>query len=412
MGWERKRGKLEEFNAALRGDARALRQRRRRRRRGCRASKYVITLDSDTQLPRDAARAAGGHAGPPAEPAALRRASAAGSPRATASCSRASASRMPSAQRSRFARLFAGDPGIDPYTRAVSDVYQDLFGEGSFVGKGIYDVDAVRAGARRAAAREPHPQPRPARGRATRARGWSATSRLFEDYPVDVRRRREPAPPLDPRRLADRAAGSRGRVPGRRAAGRSRTRISALSRGRSSTTCGAAWCRSRCCALLARRLGDRRRGAARDAGRASALLRAARRCSRRGAALAAPPERAAARARTCATSRRTLARQLAARGVRARLPAVRRLHRLRRDRCAPRARAVHRAPAARVADRERRAAQRAHRPRRHLSGRCGSRRCAALAALRPLARRRRGALAVAAPVLVALAARAAPSPGG
>ena len=41
-----------------------------------------------------------------------------------------------------FARLFAGEPGIDPYTRAVSDVYQDLFGEGSFIGKGIYDVDA------------------------------------------------------------------------------------------------------------------------------------------------------------------------------------------------------------------------------------------------------------------------------
>ena len=44
--------------------------------------------------------------------------------------------------RSRYARLFGGEPGIDPYTRAVSDVYQDLFGEGSFIGKGIYDVDA------------------------------------------------------------------------------------------------------------------------------------------------------------------------------------------------------------------------------------------------------------------------------
>ena len=46
------------------------------------------------------------------------------------------------AQRSEFARLHSGDAGIDPYTRAVSDVYQDVFGEGSFVGKGIYDVDA------------------------------------------------------------------------------------------------------------------------------------------------------------------------------------------------------------------------------------------------------------------------------
>ncbi len=49
---------------------------------------------------------------------------------------------LPSAQRSRFVQLFAGDPGVDPYTRVVSDVYQDLFGEGSFIGKGIYDVDS------------------------------------------------------------------------------------------------------------------------------------------------------------------------------------------------------------------------------------------------------------------------------
>src|SRR6185503_5806846 len=51
---------------------------------------------------------------------------------------------VPSAARSHFARLFAGDSGIDPYTRAVADVYQDVFDEGSFVGKGIYDVDAFR----------------------------------------------------------------------------------------------------------------------------------------------------------------------------------------------------------------------------------------------------------------------------
>jgi cellobiose phosphorylase len=50
---------------------------------------------------------------------------------------------LPSANRSGYARLHAGEPGIDPYTRAVSDVYQDLFGEGSFIGKGIYDVDAL-----------------------------------------------------------------------------------------------------------------------------------------------------------------------------------------------------------------------------------------------------------------------------
>jgi cyclic beta-1,2-glucan synthetase len=51
---------------------------------------------------------------------------------------------LPSARRSWFVRLFAGDAGIDPYTREVSDVYQDVFREGSFIGKGIYDVDAFQ----------------------------------------------------------------------------------------------------------------------------------------------------------------------------------------------------------------------------------------------------------------------------
>src|SRR6185437_15976946 len=49
---------------------------------------------------------------------------------------------LPSSARSRYAQLYGSDAGIDPYTRMVSDVYQDLFGEGSFIGKGIYDVDA------------------------------------------------------------------------------------------------------------------------------------------------------------------------------------------------------------------------------------------------------------------------------
>ena len=49
---------------------------------------------------------------------------------------------LPGTNRSRYARLYGSEPGIDPYTRAVSDVYQDLFHEGSFIGKGIYEVDA------------------------------------------------------------------------------------------------------------------------------------------------------------------------------------------------------------------------------------------------------------------------------
>ena len=49
---------------------------------------------------------------------------------------------LPGTNRSIYAKLFGTEPGIDPYTKAISDVYQDLFGEGSFIGKGIYDVDA------------------------------------------------------------------------------------------------------------------------------------------------------------------------------------------------------------------------------------------------------------------------------
>ena len=144
MGDERKRGKLAALNALIcreRRRAAALRDDRRRRRPACAASRYVITLDADTDLPRDAARELVGDDGAPAQPAALRRAARARhsgygilQPRVAAS--------LAGANRSRFARLFGGEPGIDPYTRTVSDAYQDAFGEGSFVGKGIYDVEA------------------------------------------------------------------------------------------------------------------------------------------------------------------------------------------------------------------------------------------------------------------------------
>ena len=64
-----------------------------------------------------------------------------------------------------FQRVFSSMSGIDPYAAAVSDVYQDLFGEGSYTGKGIYDVDAFEAAL---AGRVPEldaAQPRPVRGR-------------------------------------------------------------------------------------------------------------------------------------------------------------------------------------------------------------------------------------------------------
>ncbi|MGB8885022.1 MAG: cyclic beta 1-2 glucan synthetase, partial [Azonexus sp.] len=103
--------------------------------------RYVITLDTDTQLPRDAARQfVGAMAHPLNRPqydeTQGRVVSGYGilQPRVAVS--------LPGTNRSRLARLYGGEPGIDPYTRAVSDVYQDVFGEGSFIGKGIYDVEA------------------------------------------------------------------------------------------------------------------------------------------------------------------------------------------------------------------------------------------------------------------------------
>ncbi|MGB7157689.1 MAG: hypothetical protein WBD40_06460, partial [Tepidisphaeraceae bacterium] len=142
MGWERKRGKLEEFNQALRGDNKGFAAIVGPTER-LKGVKYVITLDSDTQLPRDSAgQLVGTMAHPLNRPyydEKLGRVTEGYSilqPRVGIS--------MPSAARSHFARLFAGEPGIDPYTRAVSDVYQDVFEEGSFIGKGIYDVDVLQ----------------------------------------------------------------------------------------------------------------------------------------------------------------------------------------------------------------------------------------------------------------------------
>jgi cyclic beta-1,2-glucan synthetase len=141
MGWERKRGKLSEFNRLLRGgptdafsvisgDTSTLQDVR-----------FVITLDSDTVLPPDAAPSLVGALAHPLNRAvydADRKRVVRGygilQPRVGVS--------LPSAHRSSFASIASGHPGVDPYTTAVSDVYQDLYGEGSFTGKGIYDLDA------------------------------------------------------------------------------------------------------------------------------------------------------------------------------------------------------------------------------------------------------------------------------
>ncbi len=141
MGWERKRGKLHQLNLLLRsgggaafsvqvGDPEVLRE-----------IKYVITLDADTIMPRGAAHrlvAALAHPLNRAEFDPHTNRVIAGYTLLQPGIEITSTS----ANLSRFARIFAGDVGLDLYTRAVSDVYQDLFGEGVYVGKGIYDIDA------------------------------------------------------------------------------------------------------------------------------------------------------------------------------------------------------------------------------------------------------------------------------
>ncbi len=146
IGWERKRGKLHELNRLLRGatDTTFVST-------GGRAPivpsgvRYVITLDADTRLPRGAAcRLVGTMAHPLNRPRFDPRVGrvvegyALLQPRVTPT--------LPTDREgSLFQRISSGPAGIDPYAFAISDVYQDLFGEGSYIGKGIYDVDAFEA---------------------------------------------------------------------------------------------------------------------------------------------------------------------------------------------------------------------------------------------------------------------------
>lgn len=141
MGWERKRGKLAEFNHLLLGKGETSYTSQVGNLGILPAIKYVITLDADTSLPQGGANrliATLAHPLNQAEFAKDGRSVVAGytvlQPRVTV--------KPTSASRSLFAQIFAGNPGFDLYSFAVSDVYQDLFGEGSYVGKGIYDVAA------------------------------------------------------------------------------------------------------------------------------------------------------------------------------------------------------------------------------------------------------------------------------
>lgn len=140
MGYERKRGKLEELNSLLRGGAKDCFSLIVGEQSVLPKIKYVITLDADTQLPRDAAWKMIGTMSHPLndavyDPEKKRVVEGYGilQPRVSVS--------LPDVHSSLYARMNGNEPGIDPYTRAVSDIYQDIFQEGSFIGKGIYNVD-------------------------------------------------------------------------------------------------------------------------------------------------------------------------------------------------------------------------------------------------------------------------------
>jgi cyclic beta-1,2-glucan glucanotransferase len=140
MGYERKRGKLSELNALLRGNGEKYFSEIVGSREILQQIKYVLTLDTDTQLPRDAAwKIIATMAHPLNRPLYNEKKQRVTEgygilqPRVAMS--------LPGSSNSLYATVHGNDQGIDPYTRATSDVYQDLFEEGSFIGKGIYDVD-------------------------------------------------------------------------------------------------------------------------------------------------------------------------------------------------------------------------------------------------------------------------------
>ncbi len=144
LGWERKRGKTEEFNYFLRGSKTTNYLPSNTNPSFLEKIKFIITLDADTQLPLQAARKLIGTITHPTNLPIMDLSKTKViqgygiiQPRISVS--------LVSAAQTRFAQIFSGNTGIDPYTTAVSDVYQDLFGEGTFTGKGIYAVDVFIA---------------------------------------------------------------------------------------------------------------------------------------------------------------------------------------------------------------------------------------------------------------------------
>jgi cyclic beta-1,2-glucan synthetase len=143
MGWERKRGKLLDLNKLLIGEYDAF-PIKTGRLDILPEVRYILTLDSDTQVPPGAAAAMVGAIAHPLNQAIIDprlRIVVEGfgilQPRIDVSVS--------SASRSRLAAIYSGQTGFDIYARAASDAYQDLYGEGIFTGKGIYEVAALHA---------------------------------------------------------------------------------------------------------------------------------------------------------------------------------------------------------------------------------------------------------------------------
>ncbi len=140
MGWERKRGAIVEFNKLLRGETNTGFTICSDELSTLPAIRYVITLDADTNLPMGAARRLIGTIAHPLnrashgkEDGVVREGYGLIQPRICVSIS--------ASNRSHFTRIFAGQGGLDPYTTAVSNIYQDIFDEGIFTGKGIYEID-------------------------------------------------------------------------------------------------------------------------------------------------------------------------------------------------------------------------------------------------------------------------------
>ena len=196
MGYERKRGKLAALNHLLRdgenqADSKAAFLAIAGSIGVLANVRYVITLDTDTRLPRDAAREFIGTLAHPLNQARFdedkRRVT-----RGYGILQPSVGTSMSGRIGSRYARMYGSEPGIDPYTRTVSDVYQDLFGEGSFVGKGIYDVDAFEHALENRFPENQILSHDLLEGCYARA-GLVSDVRLFEDYPAryaaDVKRR-------------------------------------------------------------------------------------------------------------------------------------------------------------------------------------------------------------------------------